>query len=787
MPDNFAETNDGLLLVANGIDRMLRWDGVSGQATPAGIDPPEEAVTVGGAGTGRIAGTYVAYVRFVDADGNVSDLSPASSVDGEELFAAQGNLLQLPTTTQAGVAILGAEYMAALASLGQLTSELALSLGSLLDSPVQIRTQDNPHGLVSGQYVKLERVSAAVDGVLWEIIVDGPNTFRLKNSNGVGSFTYDGGGVWKAGYASVQYTDVPVPTSPRVTRRQVLRNTEGQLTTFYVDVDSDDLAATSFTSSRDDEELAAQEEVPLLDDDGSALANRHGVPPDWKSALASHLGRVYAAVDVVYREGSAVVEAGSLSVSGVGTEWTEEMAGRFLYVVGGGRYQIDEVDEAAQTLTLLTPYLGATDPYARYAIRPAPAEADLVYYSEANLPESWPATNAISVTNDGDELTALANSSSFLYFVKKRHIYKLTVQEDPAVDGRVYLAVDGRGCLNQRCWAEVEGRLFMLDEQGVHVFDGSSQTEPVSTAIQDLFRDRDGGYSINWRGAEFFHCVHFPQQEVIRWFVSLGGSYLPRHALAFNHRLGRWWVEEYASPVGASCKSFLNGQPCVFLGCDARRVFKLWEGTLDGPDAGAGTVRGTATAATLLSLTDASAEFPSAGVVGAPLQIVDGAGRGQCRRVVEADGTTLRVDRPWLVMPDETSVYQLGGVRWLYRSGWYRFADDENQNPRRVELIFNPVRSPALADLRLYRDFSGDPIVWKTAYTSADANGFRSEDGSAYLAGDLTKTTGYLMKRFTAHKELLADAARFWSLELSGVQNAEQVVISEVTLQGVKG
>jgi hypothetical protein len=776
MPDSFCETDDGLLLVANGIDPMARWDGLASQASPAGIPAPATAPVVGSSGSGAIVGTFSAYVRFKDADGLLSDLSPVS--DEADVSSTSGAVSSLAVYDQAAID--------ALAEAGASASTIA-SLTALIDHPVQVITAA-AHGLVSGVFVKLTGLGfAAIDGT-YEVIVDGPTSFRLRDLIDAGDVAdYGGGGTWTAGVASIVYTSVPVPNNPRVKYRQILRNTDGQATTYYVDVETEDLQAATFSSTRDDEELAAQEEAPLLDEDGAALANRHGVPPNWKSVVAAHLSRVYAAVDVVYDEGCAVVETGSLTVTGVGTEWRTTFAGRFFYAAGASRaYEIESCDEDEQTLTLTEPYLDAADPYARYAIEPAPGERELVYYSEAGLPESWPATNAVTVSSDGDELTAIAVSNSFVFFCKKRHVYKLTVQDDPATDGRVYLNLDGRGCLNHRCWAEVEGRIFMLDEQGVHAFDGSGDTEPLSTPIQDVFRDRDGPYSVNWRARRYFHCVHFAQQEVIRWFVSLGGSHLPRHALAFNHRLSRWWIEEYPFPVGASCVSEMNGLPCVLIGSDAKRVFKLWEGTLDGPAADAGTVRGTATSAGLLWLTDALAEFPSSGVTGAPLQIVDGAGKGQGRRIVEADGTTLRVDRPWLVMPDATSVYQVGGVRWKYLSGWYRFEDNENQNPRRVELIFDPVAQACLADVRLYRDFSGEPIEWSTPYTSADANGFRSERDSAYLVGDLTKTTGYLQKKFSGHKEFLTDGPRFWSVELSGVQNAEPVRVSEITLQGVR-
>ncbi len=71
---------------------------------------------------------------------------------------------------------------------------------------------------------------------------------------------------------SVTYSNVPVPTglyAGKVFRRQLLRNTLGEATVFYVDIDTFDLTSTSFTSTQGDLLLAAGEPVPLFDDLGN--------------------------------------------------------------------------------------------------------------------------------------------------------------------------------------------------------------------------------------------------------------------------------------------------------------------------------------------------------------------------------------------------------------------------------------------------------------------------------------------------------------------------------------
>ena len=70
------------LLAVNGKDRPVFWDPVTYPtgAVTSGITAPAVADALSAPGSGGpITGTYTAYYRFVDALGNVSDLSPVSN------------------------------------------------------------------------------------------------------------------------------------------------------------------------------------------------------------------------------------------------------------------------------------------------------------------------------------------------------------------------------------------------------------------------------------------------------------------------------------------------------------------------------------------------------------------------------------------------------------------------------------------------------------------------------------------------------------------------------------
>jgi hypothetical protein len=554
-----------------------------------------------------------------------------------------------------------------------------------------------------------------------------------------------------------------------------------------VDIDTTDVTSTSLTSTNTDAALSVLTAVPATD------LFLNGTPPTHKRVIANHLGRMFAAVDMESSTGTVQVTNGSVNVNVTGGFFLNVFVGRQLRVTGATQtYTIASltsnlINPGQTQLQLTVPYADASDPYATYSIRPAPTERRLIYFSRALLPESWPASNAISVQEDGDEITGLMPFSSFLYVLERRHVYRFTFQSDPLTDGFIFQALN-RGCVNQRCWVAVEGTAYMLDDQGIHAYAGARDSDPISAAIQDVFRFSDSPFRVNWAAQRWFHAVHFAPQEVIRWFVALSGQYLPYHAICYNYRQKRWWIEEWPQNVGGSVAGRLQGSPQVYLGATSGRVLAMWQGTLDGFDFhGVGVPRGQVSNAYPDSFTSPGAAF-NAVFANAPVSIVDGRGKGQQRIVagtVQKDGTYIRVTQPWLIQPDATSVYQFGGVQWRVQLGWWRTLLDEQLNERYIAVVFQTCTQPALATLRLFTDFSSAPTPWRGDWTLNDGDGVRTVKDSPDVVLDLTKATGYVKKRFPGHREFFTDGPRYLSFQLSGVSNQDWQRIFYVMCGGV--
>lgn len=692
MPECIVETSDGVVLCANGIDNVLQWDGYASQASVAGVSPPyldyltsqsgtttTDKPVLAGSGVGSLEGTYLAAVRFVDENGNYSDLSNFSD----------------------------------------------------------------------------------------QVSVSGINSF--------------------------DYSNLPVPNQPSVVRRQILRNTDGQADTFYVDIDTFDLGSTTLSSTRDDDDLATQEAVPLFDTSDADIANVWTPPPNWKPFMVWHQNRMHYLGVQPYTQGSVRVQNGSTTVYGQGTEWPETLMLRYIYMDGATQpYQIESIDAANQTLELTEAYSGDELRYASYSIKPASAEDNTGYFSEANQPVAVPYRNAYTVPQDGEDVTGGMNFGSYLYIIKRRRMYRLTTRNNPIADGRVFLGIT-RGCVNNRCYVVANEIVYLLDEGGVYAFSSDAMGEPASSQIQDFFRrDSFSTYRINWSASRFFHAVHSPQEEIIRWFVAVGEDHYPRHALSYCYTLKRWSLDQLEIPIPASCLgqalgtagTFGGSREQVYYGSRAAAVFGLSYDGLDGITK-AKAVRGKVSSSSTQSITANGYDFT--GCVGATIALVDGRGRGQVRVIIEVSGSTGRLDRPWDILPGDGSIFQVGGVKVEYRSRQIRYVRTESKGGRSAEFGYVPVPEldlPQTIRGKVYDNYRATPGIagrrsdkGQSRYVST----VKDQDGFIInLAG-----TGFQLQKFDGGQEGQQDGPKTLSVGFEGIAGPERIRIQSFLLNGV--
>ena len=713
-PFSLAETGNGVLLMANGIDPMVRWDCLTSDSNYAGVAAPPAPMTMAGSGNGLILGNRWAYCRYIDKFGNKSNLSPVC-----------------------GPVLMGRSMWISVIQVASNGVPICTSLA---------------HGLTTGGVISIFGVDELPVSGQFTIVVIGQNSFSLVGITCSPGTQTSKPGYWVQGAAQVVYTNVPIPTDPKITQREILRNLDGNTQTFYVDISTDDISSTTLSSSRFDDSLSAQTAVPLAYESEMPEASRFDLPPSHKCVLEYHLGRVFAAVDRPYDLGNVIVSSGSSIVQGIGTNWISTFAGRAFYC--DGAQQIHHVARVVngQFLVLDQPYKGSSNKFAGYSIRPSDTESRLVYYSEPDLPEAWPSWNAFAVPDHGDEIIGLMVFKSYLYIIERRHISQFTFKAVPGRDGFIFLK-SHRGCISNRCYSIVEDAVYMLDESGVHRFDGDNSTH-ISAKVNNIFNDPTYPYTLDWGSSNVshWHSVQDTAEENVRWFVDFVGKPRLTHALCYDYRRDRWWIEQYPEAIIASCQTTI-GHRRVVAGTTAGRIIVLGEGTLDGISSSVyGALRGTIDSATDTTITVAEAQphIPS-NLAGVSLTITSGVAKGKTGIIVaNLSEVTLEFLEQWEVVPQPGDTFLIGAVNWKWRNGWLPYLDQEEDYSRDLAAVFKPTSSNSSFDLQLWFDYADEPQNWTVP---------RSTDGVSTIAGspDINISTdrarGYAFQRMQSRRE----------------------------------
>lgn len=759
LPGTFAQAPNGDLVYADGVSNVQRWDGLLAAITDAGLAKPASTPGVTSSDEGVIVGTIYAVVRYLDVSGRVSNVSAISTAH----------------TISITNGVVG---------------------GATNADPISI--SDTGHGLTTGKTVKIigVRGNSAANGT-WVMTRTDDDNFTLDSSQGNGVYT--GGGTWIKGARDIDYSSLDDASSiTNVTRKQILRSKDGNANVYYIDLDTDvdgpGFALDSTTALSTNIESALGDAVALLDTNGNDLnVTRHSEPIPWKRVITHHYDRLFMAVDAPYSEGGVKATNASTDVVGLGTDWTSEMADWELFPDTAATIQSftgSSINTSTQTLTLDENFVGTTDQFARYSLRKPGNERRTFYYSEAGLPYSFDLLRGLTATEDPEagEWTGMMPYRNFLYFLFEHRIYRFIYGIEPSDDGD-NIKVFWRGCVNQRTWVIADGVAYIMDRKGVFAFaGGGDNNDPISLPVQSFF-EGDGKYRISWENAEYFHAAHYPSEETIKWFVCLDGSLYPKHAIVYQYRHKRWGIQEYPFGIPCSALGELNGRPQVFLGSTSRRVFADNHGTLDGINPLDGTVRGTATSSDHISLTDSAAAFHTSNLAGMPVRITEGKGAGQSRIISASTATKLTIVEPWTNKPDTTSVYQVGGFKWKYRTGWYEYVQTDNEEKRAVKIRWEPTANASTLRFRYYEDDRDTSLTTAktagTTRTSEEGNGVATTDGKSGHLIDTTKVSGFIQDTLDSYRGVEVDGTRVVQVELDGVPNTERQVVNEIKIDGV--
>lgn len=179
---------------------------------------------------------------------------------------------------------------------------------------------------------------------------------------------------------------------------------------------------------------------------------------------------------------------------------------------------------------------------AWYAVDTTGQNANSLYFSEVDEPESVPSVNELIVQEsvaDSDEVVTLVPLSSSLLILQRRHMYKLQYVAQPVIDASILLAAY-RGVLNENCCDVMGGVAFVADSHGLYAYDGNLQS--ISAQVDDYWRD--GIIDFSKSSKCFVKCDE--SEMVCRFFYCEATDTEPVRALCYSVATKAWWKEEYA-------------------------------------------------------------------------------------------------------------------------------------------------------------------------------------------------------------------------------------------------
>ena len=328
----------------------------------------------------------------------------------------------------------------------------------------------------------------------------------------------------------------------------------------------------------------------LLQTDGRPAANRHAIPPFFKSVCCAFQDRMTYLVDPIYSTGTISASNGSTTIQGASTSWTSDLEGRLICPnpsVDSSTYIIDSVDEGNQRITATKPTNSVIASSTAYAIINPPEERNTIYISEQDFPESVITQIAIQENvRDEDELVGAIVMGAQYYALKEHSIYRVTWAKNPLLDAQPQLAAM-RGAINNRCADQHENTLYLMDEQGPYSFQGNA-AQPIGAPISDFWKDSSdtvSGETLDFSKKDTWFVRVDPLEELAMFFVTVSGdgdSGRPRTAFVYDIRGQTWTKWTYSWDVGDCVKLTYNNQRKLIMAVTDAAFYVMNKGLTDG-------------------------------------------------------------------------------------------------------------------------------------------------------------------------------------------------------------
>jgi hypothetical protein len=472
----------------------------------------------------------------------------------------------------------------------------------------------------------------------------------------------------------------------------------------------------------------------------------HDVPTVF-AFLEPFRGRLWGVGQYVYTAGQARVIGTAVSVQGSGTTWKSAAKGRIMLLSGGTRRFIESVQNSS-TIILQSAHASAS--LRNYKI--ISETPDVLRFSKALFPESWPNQNSIRVLDGKPEKAkSIKGWRRDLIILGERSMERLVFTDDPFLDGNLEPVEGERGAASRRVVQDVEDALFALDYKGLHRFVGGTP-EHIAPGLDPLFDPGDNthGY-VDFSFRKTFHSVHYPNRHQILWFVVINGEpddsttySKPHHAISYDYQNGIVAVLKFDVAVVASTVTpGADGTSQTVLADENGRLWVFGIGNTDGVHSS------SAKSFTVKSGTTKSNILVSAATLYASGSRLDGAYahwvEGNQTKIImsnSASGMLLASADAYSSAPSVGDTITLGRIYSMWKSKAFFFESPMNRRAdgRYLHLFYEPKSSGEIR-IRFYLDRSSTAY---DDYSESTSNGGIAQDpDNNYYTVDLTTTSGY--------------------------------------------
>jgi hypothetical protein len=476
-----------------------------------------------------------------------------------------------------------------------------------------------------------------------------------------------------------------------------------------------------------------------------------------------------------YRLGAVDVTANSPLVIGINrdgstpaTRWGRGVVGYTFRRIGDTvDYDVEEyyypgdnlTSTSIESLYLTEGYRGSTNTVEDYLLRPKHGR---VFYTEEGKVFASGFSNWVML--DGDQsgkVLAIVPAGNNICFATRDATYAFNYGAEPQDSGGLATAIRrGIGCVAPDSAAEVNGLAYWMSDEGIVRCDGTS-VQVISTSIRRIFTDReDPDYIVRRRSdgtAVDAYGIYYParNQYLLAVRTRSGTTQGADMVIVHNTVTDSW--DLYRVSLGISGWSFGQddgGNPVLLMSDPYGGLWK-WDvgyvdgagennnhGQLTGKIQSTSTLTDTITEVASLFVGSMSNNFASAALdlENATIKIVAGTGKGQVRRIVRNDGTTIYRDEPWDTAPDTDSIWEIGTIRYVWRFKRAPFGSMANvKRLRHLMVDYDKESLGGGVSARVYKDDADVSVQGDNPKAFSTTGGGRVQVGLDDAAGNLLR------------------------------------------------